>query len=74
LLLQIDFFCVFRFFDVYHSFKTRPGPARQVNLDPANPGLEPGRVYQKIKEVKNSANPATWLTWQESVKNSVATR
>jgi hypothetical protein len=55
-------FFVFSKFFIY-IIVLKPGPARRVNPDPANPGLEQGRVYQKIREVKNSADPATWLTW-----------
>jgi hypothetical protein len=50
----------------------KPGPARRVD-----PELEPGRVEEKIEEEKiryDLADPATWLTRQDPVKNPVATR
>jgi hypothetical protein len=50
----------------------KPGPARRVN-----PGLEPGRVEEKIGEEKTRRDPAdlaTWLTRQDPVKNSVLKR
>jgi hypothetical protein len=30
----------------------KPGPARRSTSDPADPGLEPGRVEEKIEEGK----------------------
>jgi len=42
----------------------------------ADSGLEPVQVEEKIKEEKTQcdpADPATRLTWQDPVKNSVAT-
>jgi len=46
----------------------KPGPARRVTRVPTDPGLEPGQVEEQIGEEK------TWLTWQNPVKNPVATR
>jgi len=40
------------------------GPVRWVTQDSADPGLEPGIVYKKIKEVKN---PADSMTQQDPV-------
>jgi len=41
-----------------YSFKTRPDrPTR----NPIDPGLEPDRVYKKIKEVRNPVDPTIWL-------------
>jgi hypothetical protein len=45
-----------------HSFKTRPGESTR---DPFDPGLELGRVYEKIRVVKNPA---------DTVKNPIAIR
>jgi hypothetical protein len=44
----------------------KSGPARRVNPGPTNPGLEPGRIEEKIEEEKigegktqcDSADPA----------------
>jgi len=45
-----------------HSIETRPGRSTRY---PTNPGLEPGRVEEKMGEEK---------TWCDPVKNLVATR
>jgi len=45
-----------------HSFETRPGGSTR---DPADPGLELGRVEEKIGEGK---------TWCDPIKNLVAIR
>jgi hypothetical protein len=60
------FYFIYLFFKgkvtLEHSLETRPGGSTRY---PTNPGLEPGRVEEKIREGK---------TWRGPVKNLVATR
>ena len=51
-----------------NRFKTRLGRSTR---DPANQGLEPGRVEEKTGEEKTRCDPATRLTGQNLVKNSL---
>ena len=57
--------------DSNHNFETRPG--RSI-WNPVDPGLELGRVEEKIEEEKIQREPATRLTRQDPVKNPVVTR
>jgi hypothetical protein len=56
-----------------HNFETRLGGS---TWDPANPGLEAGRIEEKIGKGKIRCNLADSAGWprQNLVKNSVATR
>lgn len=38
---------------------SKPGSARQVDPDLADPGLEPNQVYEKIRVVKNLVDPVS---------------
>jgi hypothetical protein len=58
----------------YYSFETRPGG---LTWDLVDPGLEPGRIEEKIGEGKtrcDPVDPVTRLTRQDPVKNLVAIR
>jgi hypothetical protein len=45
-----------------------------LTQDPANSGLEPGRVKEKIEKVMTWCDPADPVTQKNPVKNPVATR
>jgi polyphosphate kinase len=66
---KISFFFIIRMQHLHYSFETRPGRSTR---DPTDPGLEPGRVEEKIGKVINQCDPVTQLTRQNPVKNSVA--
>jgi hypothetical protein len=45
-----------------------------LKLGPADSRLESGRVCEKIRVVKNSADSVIRLTRQDQIKNSITTR
>ena len=53
---KLVFFFIKRMQHLHHSFETRPGRSTR---DPTNPGLERGRVEEKIGKVMNQCDPVT---------------
>jgi hypothetical protein len=56
------------------SIVLKPGSIRWVDPWPDRPGAGPGRVEEKTGEGKTRRDLATQLSWQDPVKNPVATR
>jgi len=45
------------------SIELKPGPTRRLIWDPADPGLEPGRVEKKTEKGKTRCDPADPTGW-----------
>ena len=61
----------FTYPNLYSSLRNivlKPGSAWRVD-----PGLKPGRVEEKIGKEKTRCDPVDPVTWQDPVKNLIAT-